>query len=241
MVDGRLGSLLRANPARRLLLAAALVLGLSLLGASGAKAQSTIKVLVFTGPSDATTDAGVAALQSLGGAHDFGVAVTQNAGAFTAANLAQYRAVVFLNNAGDRLDGAQESALQGYVNGGGGFVGIGGGAGAAAEAEPGSAFVDGLIGARPATDSPTTASSQVVAVGDRVHPATRDLPLEWTRTDVWYRWIQRPTGQVHTVARYRAPGAPAGDGTSTGGTDWPISWCRDYQGGRSFYTGMGRT
>src|SRR3954471_13757856 len=237
MVDGRLRSLLRANPGRRVLLAAALALGLSLLGASGASAQSTIKVLVFTGPSDATTDAGVAALQALGGAHDFGVDVTQNSGAFTAPNLAQYRAVVFLNNAGDRLDGAQESALQGYINGGGGFVGIG----SADEAEPGSVFVEGLICARPAFDSPTTTSSQVVAVGDRVHPATRDLPLEWTRTDVWYRWIQRPTGQVHTVARYRAPGAPAGDGTSTGGTDWPISWCRDYQGGRSFYTGMGRT
>src|SRR3954469_19120124 len=149
MVDGRLRSLLRANSGRRLLLAAIVAFGLSLLGASGAKAQSTIKVLVFTGPSDATTDAGVAALQSLGGAHDFGVDVTQNAGAFTAANLAQYRAVVFLNNAGDRLDGAQESALQGYVNGGGGFVGIGG----AAEAEPGGALVDGPIGPRPARGS----------------------------------------------------------------------------------------
>src|SRR5689334_5335585 len=229
--------LLRAFSGRRLALAAALAFGIGLLGASGAHAQSTIKVLVFTGPPDAVTDAGVAALQALGSTNDFGVDATQSASAFTAANLAGYRAVVFLNNAGDRLDTAQETALQGYINGGGGFVGIG----AAAEAEPGSTFVDGLIGARPATDSPAAASSQVVAVGDRVHPATRDLPLEWTRTDVWYRWTQRPTGQVHTVARYRAPGAPTGDGTSTGGTDWPISWCRDYQGGRSFYTGMGRT
>ena len=74
-----------------------------------------------------------------------------------------------------------------------------------------------------------------------MHPSTRGLPLEWTRNDIYYRWTPRPTGTVHTVARYRAPGAAAGDGTTTGGTDWPISWCRDYQGGRSFYTGMGRT
>ena len=46
---------------------------------------------------------------------------------------------------------------------------------------------------------------------------------------------------MHTVARYHAPNASAGDGTNVGGTDWPISWCRDFQGGRSFYTGMGRT
>ena len=77
--------------------------------------------------------------------------------------------------------------------------------------------------------------------GDRVHPSTKGLPLEWTRNDICYRWTTRPTGTVHTVARYRAVGAAAGDGTTTGGTDWPISWCRDYQGGRSFYTGMGRT
>ena len=148
-----------------------------------------------------------------------------------------YRAVVFLNNPGDLLNAAQETALQGYIQGGGGFVGIG----SAAEAEPGNTFVTGLIGARPDAASPTTASDQVVVFGDRVHPSTKGLPLEWTRNDIYYRWTTRPTGTVHTVARYRAVGAAAGDGTTTGGTDWPISWCRDYQGGRSFYTGMGRT
>ena len=145
--------------------------------------------------------------------------------------------MVFLNNPGDRLNAAQESALQGYIQGGGGFVGIG----SAAEAEPGNTFVTGLIGARPDAASPTTASDQVVVFGDRVHPSTKGLPLEWTRNDIYYRWTSRPTGTVHTLARYRAVGAAAGDGTTTGGTDWPISWCRDYQGGRSFYTGMGRT
>ena len=48
--------------------------------------------------------------------------------AFTAANLANYRAVVFLDNKGDLLNAAQESALQAYIQGGGGFVGIGGAA-----------------------------------------------------------------------------------------------------------------
>ena len=213
-----------------------LAFALGLFAASDAFAQSP-KVLVFHGPSDATVDAGVAALKSVGTANDFTVDDSADAAEFTAANLASYRAVVFLNNAGDRLNAAQEGALQGYIQGGGGFVGIG----AAAEAEPGNTFVTGLIGARPDAASPTTASDQVVVFGDRVHPSTKSLPLEWTRNDIWYRWNTRPTGTVHTVARYRAPGAPAGDGTATGGTDWPISWCRDYQGGRSFYTGMGRT
>ncbi len=199
--------------------------------------QTPPKVLVFHGPSDATVDAGITAIKDLGTANDFAVDASPDAAVFTAANLANYRAVVFLNNAGDRLNAAQETALQSYIQGGGGFVGIG----SAAEAEPSNTFITGLIGARPDAASPTTASDQVVVFGDRVHPSTKGLPLEWTRNDIYYRWATRPTGTVHTVARYRAVGAAAGDGTTTGGTDWPISWCRDYQGGRSFYTGMGRT
>ena len=224
--------------APRALLALALAAVVSLLVAASATAQApAITVLVFHGAPNATIDAGVDAIEALGAENDFDVETTQDAGDFTAANLEQYRAIVFLGNAGNALNAAQESALQGFIQAGGGFVGIGG----AAEAQSGSTFFGNLIGARPDDGSPTGTSEQVVAVGDRVHPATRDLPLEWTREDVWYQWESRPTGQVHTVARYRAPGAPAGDGTNTGGTDWPISWCRDFQGGRSFYTGMGRT
>ncbi|HWM10813.1 MAG TPA: ThuA domain-containing protein, partial [Solirubrobacteraceae bacterium] len=214
----------------------ALVAGLFFASTAAAQAPPP-SVLVFHGAPNETVNAGIAAIEALGAENDFDVETSQAATDFTAENLDQYRAIVFLGNVGNALNASQESALQGYINGGGGFVGIGG----AAEAEPGSVFFGNLIGARPATDSPTGTSEQVVASGDRVHPSTADLPLEWTRTDVWYRWQTRPTGQVHTVARYRAPGAPAGDGTNTGGTDWPISWCRDFQGGRSFYTGMGRT
>ena len=208
-----------------------------LLFAANASAQApTPTVLVFHGAPNDTINAGVAAIQALGTANDFEVDTTQSAADFTAANLDQYRAVIFLG-AANALNASQESALQAFIQGGRGFVGIGG----AAEAQPGSTFFNGLIGARPAAGSPTATAEKVVEVGDRVHPANEGLPLEWTRSDVWYEWTTRPTGQVHTVARYRAPNAPAGDGTTTGGTDWPISWCRDFQGGRSFYTGMGRT
>ena len=222
----------------RICVVAVIAATVSLLGAAGASAQDpTVKVLVFHGAADPTVDAGVAAIEELGADNDFAVETSADAADFTPGNLGQYRAIVFLGNSGDQLNAAQETALQAYIQDGGGFVGIGG----AAEAEPGSTFFGNLIGARPAAGSPTGTSQQVVAVGDRVHPANDGLPLEWTRSDVWYQWQTRPTGQVHTIARYHAPDAPAGDGTATGGTDWPISWCRDFQGGRSFYTGMGRT
>jgi glucose/arabinose dehydrogenase/type 1 glutamine amidotransferase len=200
---------------------------------------ATPRVLVFH-PGTAghpEVSAGIQAIGDLGRRGGFQVDTTQRAGDFTGASLDRYRAVVFLNTAGDRLNGEQEGALADYMSRGGGFVGIG----SAAESEPGTALLDDLIGARPDPASATGEATRTVEVGDRVHPATRDLPVEMNRTDVWYRWQTRPTGTVHTVARWRALGDPAGDGTSVGGTDHPISWCRDVRGGRSFYTGMGRT
>ena len=215
-----------------------LALAIALVGAAQAHAQADpVKVLVFHGPSDPTTEPGVAAIEALGADHDFEVDATDDATTFTSEGLAPYRAVVFLNTAGDLLDAEQEDALETFVDDGGGFLGIG----SAAQSEEGSEFFDTLIGARPDTESATDPSPQTVAVGDRVHPSTRDLPLEWNRTDVWYEWQTRPTGKVHTVARYHAPDAAAGDGTDVGGSDQPISWCRDIDAGRSFYTGMGRT
>ena len=225
------------NRVRRTVTALVAACAMALAGAASAHAQAPVEVLVFHGPPDATTDAGVNAIRAIGTANGFEVDDTPNPAQISTANLAGYRAVVFLNTAGDQLDDTQEAALEDYVTGGGGFVAIG----STAQGEPDSEFFTSLIGARPSGASSTTASEQAVVAGDRVHPATRALPLVWNRTDVWYQWSPRPTGRVHTVIRYRAPNAGAGDGISSHSPDQPISWCKDVSRGRSFYMGMGRT
>ena len=78
-----------------------------------------------------------------------------------------------------------------------------------------------------------------VNVVDRQHVANEGLPLNWTRSDKWYNWQENPIGQVHTVAQVQEWDYDAGP--SGNGAFHPISWCRDYDGGRSFYTGMGGT
>ncbi|RKQ87552.1 glucose/sorbosone dehydrogenase [Solirubrobacter pauli] len=219
----------------RWLWALLLTLALAVLGTGTAHAQSGPKVLVLKGADDATNRAAVAAIKSLGTANGF-TAEDAVVADINSTKLAGYQSLIFVNVAGDVLDSAGENALQAYVEAGNGFLGIG----STATVEPGSSFVNGLIGARP-SNNPTDAETKTLVAGDRVHPATRELPLQVNRSDLWYTWQTRPTGQVHTVARYRATNAAAGDGTSVGGTDHPISWCRDYRGGRSFYMGMGRT
>ncbi|MFI5937350.1 ThuA domain-containing protein [Actinoplanes sp. NPDC051494] len=79
----------------------------------------------------------------------------------------------------------------------------------------------------------------VVDVLDRQHPATEDLPLTVTRSDRWYNWDPNPIGTVHTVAQVEERHYNPGLGAN--GPFHPVSWCRDYDGGRSFYTGMGHT
>ncbi|PRX46582.1 F5/8 type C domain-containing protein [Prauserella shujinwangii] len=78
-----------------------------------------------------------------------------------------------------------------------------------------------------------------VSVVDRQHPANEGLPLTWTRSDRWLNWSPNPIGEVHTVAQVQEHTYDPGEGAN--GPFHPISWCRDYEGGRSFYTGMGGT
>ncbi len=74
---------------------------------------------------------------------------------------------------------------------------------------------------------------------DRQHPANKGLPLTMEFEDRWLDWSDNPTGDVHTVALLE-PEAGAQPAT-TDDAFQPVSWCRDYDGGRSFYTGMGGT
>ncbi|WP_432076331.1 ThuA domain-containing protein [Streptomyces wuyuanensis] len=203
---------------------------------------ANVRVLVFhasAGQEPPTVDAGIAAIEQIGltgpAAGRFRTEATDDASVFTnARKLGRYNAVVFLTGGGDVLDPEQEAGLESYMEAGGGFVGIHD----AARTEPYSDWFTGLVGARPTT-SPAAVQRAVVEVGDRIHPATRSLPLNWKRPDKWLNWSVNPSGSVHTVARVKEGSYQPGQGAN--GWDHPVSWCRDYDGGRSFYTGMGGT
>jgi glucose/arabinose dehydrogenase/type 1 glutamine amidotransferase len=78
-----------------------------------------------------------------------------------------------------------------------------------------------------------------VNVVDDLHPASEDVPTKWTRSDRWLNWSPNPVGEVHTIAQVQEWDYNPGEGAN--GAFHPVTWCRDYDGGRSFYTGMGGT
>ncbi|AZM45227.1 Crp/Fnr family transcriptional regulator [Streptomyces sp. WAC 06738] len=191
-------------------------------------------VLVFSktaGFRHDSIDEGVAALTELGTGNDFSVTATEDAGAFTAANLAQYESVVFLHTTGDVLDGTQQAAFEGYIRGGGGYMGIH----AAADTEYGWPFYGELVGAwfasHPAIQQAT------VNVEDHAHDATAHLDDQWVRTDEWYDYRAGARDTAHVLATLDESTYDGGQM----GEDHPIAWCQEYEGGRSFYTGGGHT
>ena len=91
--------------------------------------------------------------------------------------------------------------------------------------------------ARHARDRRGAACHATIKVADRVHDASKSLPEHWSRTDRFYNFTSNVRGEAHVLAT-------VDETTYTGGTmgvDHPVAWCKDYQGGRSFYTAGGDT
>jgi cytochrome c len=212
---------------------AALVLAASLAPVAPAAGASG-SALVFTKTAgfrhdgiDEAVDAllQVASERGIAGTH------TEDASAFTDARLAGFDVVVFLLTTGDVLDRAQEGALQRFVRGGGGFVGVH----SATDTEHDWAWYGDLVGASFVTHPVTQAA--VVRVADRRHPSSRHLPARWPRIDEWYEFDRNPRETTHIVATVSEQTYQGG----AMGSDHPIAWCHPFEGGRSWYTGMGHT
>ena len=203
---------------RAALLAVLLLAGCGTPAPAPGPSASGARVLVFsrtTGFRHDSIPAGIAAIRGFDG---FGVDATEDARAFTAANLSRYRAVVFLNTTGDVLDEAQQHAFEAYVRGGGGYVGVH----AAADTEYGWPFYGELVGTWIREHTPVEPGRIVVV--DRTHPATAHLGATWSRTDEWYSFRSVP--HAHVLMEF--------DGH-------PIAWCHPVGKGRSFYTALGHT
>jgi glucose/arabinose dehydrogenase/type 1 glutamine amidotransferase len=193
-------------------------------------------VLVFSktaGFRHDSIDEGLAAIQALGAANDFTVTHTEDAALFTQANLAQYEAVVFLNTTGDVLNAAQQAEFEAYIRAGGGYAGVH----SAADTEYGWAWYGQLLGAYFA--SHPAIQQATIKVADHVHGSTAHLPDRWIRTDEWYNYTVNPRGNAHVLMTLDETTYSPGSGAQ--GFDHPISWYKYFDGGRSWYTGLGHT
>lgn len=162
---------------------------------------------------------------------------TDNAAAFNAANLATKDAVVFAQTGGVLFNTEQRAALESYIRGGGGYMGLHYAGWSVGQSEHDvNPFYLRLVGAMSEghPENPAVRPGRVV-VRDAGHPLTQGLPSEFTRSDEWYDWTVNPAPNVRTLLA--ADEASYGGGRQ--GTSHPITWCQQIDSGRSWYTGMG--
>ena len=140
---------------------------------------------------------------------------------------------MFLNTAGDILNNAQQAAFESYYTEGGGFV-----ARQRRDRDRARLAVPHRCARRPRgrravgrsagrrSRSPTAATrraSRCRSTGAHATGGTTSRPTCAASRTCWRRSMRARTA----AARWAV--------------DHPITWCKDYQGGRSFYTGLGDT
>ena len=203
------------------------------LWASSAIAQSR-SVLVFSkteGFRHGSIATGLELIQDLGAANDFAVDATEDAADFNAATLSLYDAVVFLSTTGDVLNAAEQSAFEGFIQSGGGWVGIH----AATDCEYGWSWYGGLIGGDAWFQNHPSIQTATLENENALDPSTSHYPSQFSLQDEWYNFQNDPSALVNVLLTIDETSYSGG----TMGVGHPISWSHEYDGGRAWYTAMG--
>jgi len=210
--------------------------------ASGAGSQA--RVLVYTtnqvGPKLYVHDniaVCAEAIKSLGSENGFAVDVSDDPSAFTDENLKKYRAIVFDNTNNEIFDTEeQKGALQHYIHGGGGVVGIHSASGSMRNWP----WFWSLIGGKFTRHAKL--QTFMVKVKDPKDISTAHLPASFQWTDEFYYVDNMPEG-LHVLlagdltglddpGKQQYPGKKFGD-------EFPLAWRHQFEGGRAWYTALG--
>lgn len=188
-----------------------------------------------------SVNAARAALTAMAARKGWDLAVTDKGGAFTAATLGKFDAVIWNNISGDVLTLSQRAAFKRYLERGGGFVGVHGTAG-----DPvyfWDWYADGLIGARFAGHPMNPQFQEARIAVSKDHPLAARLPAEWRMTDEWYSFKTNPRAAGAKVllsldeSTYTRKGR-FGENLDMG-ADHPLAWTRCIGNGRMFYSAIG--
>ena len=193
-------------------------------------------VLAFTktkGWRHKSIEKGVQTLRELGRENGFIVLQTESGEDFITSDLKNYKLVVFLNTTLDVLNDAQQRAFESYIKGGGAFLGIHG----ASDTEYDWPWYGKLVGGYfvDHPNDPNVREAKIDVVS-KAHPSTEHLQDSWTRTDEWYNF-KNLNPDVTVLLKLDETSYEGG----TNGSNHPIAWYHEFDGGRAFYTGGGHT
>ncbi len=214
----------------------ALILGYFLFLRGG---KGEINALVFSsteGFRHDSIESGVDAIRQLGEEHGFNVTASEDGDVFKESSLQNFNVVIFLNTTGDILNDNQQIEFNRFIQAGGGFVGVH----AAADTEYDWPWYGELIGGwfKSHPMDPNVREG-IVQVVDADHEGAAGLPATWNKVDEWYEY-QSVNTEVDVLLNVDETSYKRDD-ESPAPEPRPISWYREFDGGRMFYTGLGHT
>ena len=201
-----------------------------------APASDALNLLVFTRTEGWVHDSipdGIRMMEAIAEQEGWTVTDTDDPSHFTPDQLADYDVIVFLSTTGDVLDAPHQAALEGYIQGGGGWLGIH----SAANTEEDWAWFGGLLGGGAWFISHPEIQEARVVVEKPDHPATGFPPPDFRYVDEWYNFMGNPRGAVDVLLTLDETSYDPGGNAI--GDDHPIAWAHSFDGGRSVYTALG--
>jgi type 1 glutamine amidotransferase len=206
-------------------------------------ATSPFKVLIFSktaGYRHTSIAAGIASIRAIGQRQDavtfFCHASEDSDECFSeASSLRRYSAIVLLHPTGEYLTTEQVSVLQSFVHSGGGIVAIH----AASAGLHGSQWYKSLMGTLFDSHPDPEEGTVLIEAANADHPILAGCAgkrqQRWM--DEWYNFTSHPrkNGNLKVLLR----GDPSTFKGGKMGSDHPLAWCQEFEGGRVFYTALG--
>lgn len=224
------------SPVVAMRLALALLTLCLLLPAGPLQAGESLSLLVFTRTEGFRHDSiedGVAMLRQIASEEGATLERTEETDLFTPASLANYDVVIWLSTTGDVLDADEQAAFEGFIQGGGGWLGIH----AAADCEYDWPWYGQLLGNGAWFRSHPPIQVATLEVEDPFHPGAGTFETTTSFEDEWYNFRANPRPVVNVVMTLDETSYDPGKGAM--GDDHPIAWAHPFDGGRAFYTALG--
>jgi uncharacterized protein len=209
-----------------------------------------VRVLVYSKTNSFRHVEGIAAAEALfaelAKERDWAVFSTENSAVFAPHLLERFDVVVFSNASGNHASDEQDQAFRGWLEQGGGWLGIHSAGDDShsswswyAQTLQSGSFIGHILG-------PQFQEARVV-VEDRDHPVTRGLPPEFRHEEEWYSWDRgaREAGFDVLLTVDESTYAPRrirrDEDRDLSMGDHPIVWSRCVARGAAVYSAMGHS
>ena len=193
--------------------------------------ENDFSVLVITetdGWVHDSIEAGLELIKYLGDKNRFNVYHSDNSRVINYSNLKSIKTLIFLNTTEDILSDDEQVVMQKFIQSGKGFVGVH----SASDTEYEWKWYGELVGAYFKSHPEGTTNAKIIKIENGRF--SKHLNPVWEVEDEWYNF-NYTNSDINVVLELDEKSYYGGEN----GDYHPITWYHTYDGGRSFYTGLG--